>query len=275
MIRSTFCHLSGIGPATEAALWRGGCQSWEDFLDGRGTGEFSEPRKAAWTEELRRSEAALARRDAGYFAARLPPGEIWRIAPEFRREIAYLDIETTSLSPYEGIVTVVAVHGGGKTRSFVADEDLEELPAYLRPFPVLATFNGRLFDVPFLEVRFPQWVPPPAHIDLRYVLYRIGQGGGLKRIEERLGIRRAEGVRGVDGLEAVRLWHEHRAGSPGALRRLVEYNRADTVNLERLLEIATGELARRLSIPSDRALRTSSPSPWSTIDGSPAIKSVR
>src|SRR5579871_4499975 len=245
MLRSTFCHLPGVGPVSEAALWRDGCRTWEDFFEGRGTEALSEDRRTGWASELRRSHAALERRDAGYFAARLPPGEIWRIAPEFRNEIAYLDIETTGLSPYEGIVTVVTVHGGGRTRSFVADDDLEELPAYLRPFPVLSTFNGRLFDVPFLEVRFPQWVPPKAHLDLRYILYRIGQSGGLKRIEERLGVRRAEGVKGVDGLEAVRLWHEYRSGNARALARLVEYNRADTVNLETLLDLAVRRLTER------------------------------
>lgn len=245
MLRATFCHLPGIGPVSEAALWRSGCRSWDDFLGGQGTGAVPAERRRAWEEELRRSHDALARRDAGFFAARLPPSELWRIAPEFRDEIAYLDIETTGLSPHEGIVTVVSVHGGGRTRSFVADEDLEELPAYLRPFPVLATFNGRLFDVPFLEARFPQWVPPPAHLDLRFILYRIGQAGGLKRIEERLGVGRSEGVKGVDGLEAVRLWHRHRAGDERALPRLVAYNRADTVNLEPLLDLAVRQLTER------------------------------
>ena len=246
MIRSTFCHLQGIGPISEAAFWRSGCRTWDDFLGGKGPTGLGSERRRGWEAELKRSVAALERRDAGFFAERLPTGEIWRLAPEFRKEIAYLDIETTGLSPYEGIVTVVTVHGAGKTRSFVADEDLEELPAYLRPFPVLATFNGRLFDVPFLQVRFPHWTPPGAHIDLRYVLYRIGQAGGLKRIEERLGVGRAEGVKGVDGLEAVRLWHEYRGGNPGALRRLVEYNRADTVNLELLLDLAVRKLMDRV-----------------------------
>ena len=245
MLRSTFCHLPGIGPVSEAALWRSGCRSWDDFHRGGGPDDIPTPRRQQYEAELRRSEEALSRRDAAYFADRLPPGEIWRIAPEFRDEIAYLDIETTSLSPFEGIVTVVTVHGGGKTRSFVADDDLEELPAYLRRFPVLATFNGRLFDVPFLQVRFPQWVPPGAHIDLRYVLYRIGQAGGLKRIEERLGIARSDGVKGVDGLEAVRLWHAYRSGREGALERLVAYNRADTVNLEPLLDLAVRQLSAR------------------------------
>ncbi|MCI4367796.1 MAG: ribonuclease H-like domain-containing protein, partial [Thermoplasmata archaeon] len=100
-------------------------------------------------------------------------------------------------------------------------------------------------DVPFLQARFPEMIFPETHLDLRYILYRLGQAGGLKRIEERLGVVRGADVKGVDGLEAVRLWHAHRAGRAGALERLVLYNRADTVNLEPLLAYATRELTKR------------------------------
>ena len=143
----------------------------------------------------------------------------------------------------------MAVHGGGTTRSFIAGEDLEELPAYLRRFPILVTFNGRHFDVPFLQASFPALVAPPVHIDLRFVFYRLGLAGGLKRIEEHLGIGDRSGVEGIRGLDAVRLWKEYRAGDPQSLERLVRYNRADTVNLEPLLERASTDLERRLLGP--------------------------
>jgi uncharacterized protein YprB with RNaseH-like and TPR domain len=78
------------------------------------------------------------------------------------------------------------------------------------------------------------------------VFYRLGLAGGLKRIEERLGIGDRTGVEGIHGLDAVRLWQEYRRGSRSALDRLVRYNRADTVNLEPLLVRATTDLERRL-----------------------------
>jgi uncharacterized protein YprB with RNaseH-like and TPR domain len=71
----------------------------------------------------------------------------------------------------------------------------------------------------------------------------------LKRIEERLGVGDRTGVEGVHGLDAVRLWQEYRRGSSEALDKLVRYNRADTVNLEPLLELAEVELERRLLPP--------------------------
>ncbi|EQD61526.1 hypothetical protein B2A_03205, partial [mine drainage metagenome] len=92
-------------------------------------------------------------------------------------------------------------------------------------------------------------VAPPVHIDLRFLCYRIGLSGGLKRIETTLGIGDRTGVEGIRGLDAVRLWREYRAGSAAALERLVRYNRADTVNLEPLLERVAGDLVRRLLPP--------------------------
>jgi hypothetical protein len=247
VLRATFLHLPGIGPATEVDLWQSGFRDWQDLLLERpGRLGVSPPTRSRLAKELERSERALAERDAGWFARRLPNREHWRLYPAFARETAFLDIETTGLSPYGGIVTVVTVHGGGTTRTFVAGDDLEELPAFLARYRVLVTFNGSRFDVPFLLASFPQMILPPAHIDLRFLLYRIGHAGGLKRIEQRLGLGDRSGVEGIDGLEAVRLWQEYRRGSATALDRLVRYNRADTVNLEPLLKFTTTELERRV-----------------------------
>jgi uncharacterized protein len=246
VLRATFVHLPGIGPATEAELWHRGVRDWADLARASGPTGRTAGRRGGLAEGLAGSENALARRDVGWFARRLPFGEHWRLYPTFAPETAFLDIETTGLSPFEGIVTVTTVHGGGKVRSFVAGEDLEELPAYLRRFGVLVTFNGSRFDVPFLQATFPQLLAPPAHIDLRFVLYRLGLSGGLKRIEAMLGVGDRRGVEGVDGLQAVRLWHDFRRGNRSALNRLVRYNRADTSNLVPLLDLAVRELSARL-----------------------------
>jgi len=246
LLRATFVHLPGIGAATEAELWRRGVRDWSSLA----RAAAGPPRRGVADERiaaaLAASERALRDGDAAWFGRHLPEREHWRIYPGFPSRTAFLDIETTGLSPYEGIVTVVTVHGGGSTRTFVAGEDLEELPAHLGRFPILVTFNGSRFDVPFLAATFPQLVVPPVHIDLRFVLYRLGLAGGLKRIEATLGLGDRSGVEGVDGLAAVRLWQEYRRGNRSALDRLVRYNRADTVNLEPLLGYAVRELTARL-----------------------------
>jgi uncharacterized protein YprB with RNaseH-like and TPR domain len=255
VLRSTFLHIEGVGRATEAALWRGGIRDWSELAGVPGL--TSERDRIA--RDVEGSERALAQKDAGFFGRRLPPSEHWRLYPAFASTTGFLDIETTSLSPYEGFVTVVTVHGGGATRTFVKEDNLEELPAYLGRFGVLVTFNGSLFDLPFLYVHFPDLAPPSAHIDLRFLLYRIGQAGGLKRIEERLGLGSRDGVEGIRGLDAVRLWEEYRRGNPAALERLVRYNRADTVNLEPLLSYAVRELTARLLPPGGRRAATVAP----------------
>jgi uncharacterized protein YprB with RNaseH-like and TPR domain len=249
MLRSTFLHLPGVGAVTEVRLWRRGLVDWKLLADEEAVAGLGPEHLETLRREIRLGEQALRELKAEWFARRLPPSEHWRLHPEFRSRTAFLDIETTGLSPYNGIVTVVGVHGGGGFRSFVADEDLEEMPAYLRRFEVLVTFNGSLFDVPFLEATFPSWVPPPAHIDLRFLLRRLGYSGGLKRIEQQLGLGDRTGVEGVHGLDAVRLWEEYRRGRRASLDRLVKYNRADTVNLEPLLDFAVREMSHRLLGP--------------------------
>lgn len=245
MLPRTFLHLPGIGPVTEGALWARRVESWRMLRESDHVRRLPADRQRVLEREIERSEAALSAGDPDFFSRRLPTSEHWRLFPSFEAHIAYLDIETTGLSPYEGIVTVVTVHGRGATRTFVADDNLEELPAYLGRFQVLATFNGSLFDVPFLHVRFPDLPVPEGHIDLRFLLRRLGLVGGLKRIEQVLGLGDRDGVEGIHGLDAVRLWEAHRRGTSGALERLVRYNRADTVNLEPLLHYAVAEVARR------------------------------
>jgi uncharacterized protein YprB with RNaseH-like and TPR domain len=249
VLRSTFLHLPGIGWETEGQLWRSGIRDWAELRRLADLPGIPADRRAAIDRGLDESEAALQARNAEWFCRQLPRGERWRLYPEFRELTAFLDIETTALTPQEGIVTVVGVHGGGTTRAFVAYDDLEELPAYLQRFRLIVTFNGILFDLPFLEARFPYIRFPPAHIDLRFLLRRLGYTGGLKRIEKELGLGDRSGVEGIVGLDAVRLWEEARRGVPGSLAKLVEYNRADAVNLEPLLDFAVREIAGRLLPP--------------------------
>lgn len=249
MLRSTFLHLPGIGWATEAQLWRSGIRDWAELRKLAELPGIPPDRRIAIDRLLDESEEALRAGNAVWFAKRLPQAERWRMYPEFRQQTAFLDIETTALTPQEGIVTVVGVHGGGATRAFVAYDDLEELPAYLQKFHLIVTFNGMLFDLPFLEARFPYIRFPPAHIDLRFLLRRLGITGGLKRIEKELRLGDRSGVEGIEGMDAVRLWEEARRGVPGSLVKLVEYNRADAVNLEPLLDFAVRELSNRLLPP--------------------------
>ncbi|MEW6378305.1 MAG: ribonuclease H-like domain-containing protein [bacterium] len=151
--------------------------------------------------------------------------------------MAYLDIETTGLSPWEGSITVIGLYDGEQAKTFVQGDNLQAFTDEIERYKMIVTFNGARFDIPFikqsLNARLDQ-----INIDLMYPLKRLGYSGGLKAIEQTLGIFRPIEIGNIDGLEAVRLWFEyHRKGNQRALERLIKYNLEDTRNLKGLMEL--------------------------------------
>ncbi len=172
------------------------------------------------------SQAAIRRHDVAFFGARLKSADQWRLYREFSRQAAFVDIETTELSADFDQITVVGLLAGGTFHAFVQGKNLDQFPAAIANYPLAITFNGAQFDLPFLRKKLPKF-SPPAHIDLRYPLTKLGHKGGLKQIERKLGIVRPDHLREVVGYEAVRLWSAHRRGRAGALDRLLEYCQHD------------------------------------------------
>jgi len=106
--------------------------------------------------------------------------------------------------------------------------------------PLVVSFNGKQFDVPFLEDNFDVAVDAP-HLDLMYPCRRIDLTGGLKSIERTVGIDRDRPD--LSGRDAVRLWHRYaRDGDDDALDTLVSYNRDDTENLRNLADVVATRL---------------------------------
>ena len=94
-----------------------------------------------------------------------------------------------------------------------------------------------------------------SHIDLRFVLASLGYKGGLKVVESRLGLHRDPAIQGVDGFEAVRLWHRYRRGDRNALERLILYNLTDVANLVELAETGVGLKRQRMAFPGQVVLQ--------------------
>ncbi|MBS1911552.1 MAG: ribonuclease H-like domain-containing protein [Bacteroidetes bacterium] len=235
MLRNTFCHIPGIGLRTEQKLWEEGIRTWDEYLEMGGLA-LRGARGAAMTEGLERSMEALDDDDIGFFAESLPASESWRLFGEFRGRAAYLDIETTGVGYSDGITTI-ALYDGREVRTYVSGENLRQFRDDIDAYDMLITYNGKCFDVPVIESYFMMSLPH-AHIDLRYVLHSLGYRGGLKGCEAQLGLDRGN-LAGVDGYFAVLLWHEYqRTGNPAALETLLAYNVEDTVNLERLMQLA-------------------------------------
>ena len=176
---------------------------------------------------------------------------MWRLYSDFSDQALLLDIETTGLDSDHHDVTVIGALGRGKLALFIKGINLDRFPAYVAQFPLLVTFNGSQFDVPFLRAHFPEARLGRAHIDLRFVLRSLGYRGGLKAIERNLGIARDAAIQGVDGFEAVGLWHRYRRGDRASLVKLALYNLTGVVNMVELVQIAVRLKHERLALPGE------------------------
>jgi uncharacterized protein YprB with RNaseH-like and TPR domain len=248
MLRNTFVHIEGVGPVTEARLWRQGILSWEELLRRHRSGTSTGVRLARlvpWAED---SARALRKGGIEYFARLLPSSEQWRLYPEFHDSVAYVDIETTGLNQAYNQITVVALYDGKGFHAFVRGKNLEAFPRAVSRYKLIVTFNGSTFDIPFLRSAFRSFTPR-AHLDLRWPLRKLGYSGGWKRIEREIGFRRPQHLREIDGYEAVLLWNEYRAGRRDALTRLVDYAEQDVRSLEPLAELVAGRMPRAVGFP--------------------------
>jgi uncharacterized protein len=252
MLPQTFCHIPGIGQKTERKLWEAGVTNWEGWKN--------PPPIALGNSNLRAIpgflDSSMKALDAGrpsFFTNHLASADYWRIFPHFRSQTAFLDIETTGLD-WGSEITTIALYDGNRVRTYVNGRNLDDFVADIFSFKVLVSYNGKGFDVPFLE-RYFKITLDHAHIDLRYVLARLGLKGGLKGCERQLGISRGA-LDGVDGFFAVILWREfERYNDEKALETLLAYNIEDAVNLERLVieaynrNVAATPFARELELP--------------------------
>lgn len=242
---STFCLLPGIGRTTERRLWQEGITLWSDFLAASSIRGISASRKTLYDGDISKAQAHYIQDDARYFGVALPQREHWRLYEWLRERAGYLDIETDSY----GHITVVGCYGHGEFTSLVRGESLNarQLADELSKYDLLITFCGTTFDVPMLLAQFPNLPLDQPHMDLCFVGRQLGYRGGLKAIETQLDIARAADLQGLNGHDAVLLWNRWRhSHDANARERLLGYNEADCVNLERLADTFYCEMVRRL-----------------------------
>jgi len=141
----------------------------------------------------------------------------------------YLDIETS----FEFRITVIGVYRQDKGfRQLMGHKvNRTNLQSLLEGSARIVTFNGSRFDLPVIRRKLRLDLRQTFEsYDLMYSCWQRKLYGGLKKVEKVLGIPRR--LPDVDGQEAMRLWYWYqRYGDRHALRRLLEYNREDVMNL--------------------------------------------
>ena len=154
---------------------------------------------------------------------------------------AYMDIETTGLSPFYSQITVVGIYRcdgcEAELIQLVGREiTTERILGALQGVTAIYTYNGSRFDLPFIRGRLGiELEAITYHHDLMYDCWRCNLYGGFKAVERQLGIPRE--LKGITGFDAVLLWQRYQYyGDQEALITLLEYNKEDVMNLKVLRE---------------------------------------
>ncbi len=155
--------------------------------------------------------------------------------------IAYLDIETTGLSPTIGEITVIGIyieHGDHQSVIQLLEDDISyaRMLNIIENVDILYTYNGTRFDLSFIKAMLGiDLTEYCSHIDLMYECWRRNLYGGLKGVEKQLNIKRK--LTEIDGRMAVKLWYDYKFhGDKQALVTLLEYNKEDVLNLKLVRE---------------------------------------
>lgn len=247
MLRMTFQRLlRGVSANREAKYWGQGIFSWEDLE------RHLIPQDSLFEDQehlFAKARASLEARDAAYFANILDRREYYRIPLSFPEKTLFLDIETTGLSRYYDVITLVGWFYQGKYNSFILGEDEQPLRAALGDACVIVTFNGSMFDLPFLRESFVNLPIPPVHIDLRFLAKRLSLSGGQKAIEDEIGFKRPSHLVEIKGESAPILWHRYRRGDLEALKLLIEYNYCDILGMKFIFDKVIALIAKQQKLP--------------------------
>lgn len=176
---------------------------------------------------------------------------------------AYLDIETKYTGKYtppedrffrdseHHLVTVLGLLVvDGASENFVqllgAQATKAELLRLLGATERIVTYNGRSipdagtgrvgFDFPVIAAQLGVTLDKEfQHTDLVHTCWKLGLYGGLKKVEEKVGLRRK--LPGKDGRWAMEMWLKYeKTGRKEDLEELLLYNREDVYMLRELEE---------------------------------------
>ncbi|TVR13158.1 MAG: hypothetical protein EA401_07450 [Planctomycetota bacterium] len=248
MLDRSFIFAEGITIEMERSLWRQGVTSWQALRkhSGQAVEAIGEARTRKLQGAIEEAERALQQGDHLWFSKHWPEKETWRLWRGYcsSEEVALVDIETTGRTPGFDQITVIGLSNGQQEWAYVADrplpgdESLQRFTEAIKAFRLVVTYNGIGFDIPFIEKHFrnQNYHLEQPHIDLMWPARSLGLTGGLKDMEQQIGIARDDAIAGMRGNEAIALWGAWKNGDRSAYDKLVTYCKADCTNLQAFAE---------------------------------------
>lgn len=147
---------------------------------------------------------------------------------------AYIDIETSGLSIKKDIINIIGILCDDDFTQFVRSRDL--IPYYIDEFIIMhkptevVGYNSNRFDIPFMEEFGVETLVNLKHTDLMHTCHDLNLKGGLKKVEQILGIERKHEV--LNFFQQTALWQKYVNNNDRiALNRLLKYNEDDVKNL--------------------------------------------
>ena len=126
MLTNSFIHIQGIGAITEQRLWESGIKDWGSIKTGLPI-PVSAGRKHFLLNGIEESWRHLEDCNPMYFSKCLPANQSWRLFPEFRNSIVYLDIETTGLDRHYQSITTIVLYDGHEIKTYVNGQNLDDV----------------------------------------------------------------------------------------------------------------------------------------------------
>ena len=169
--------------------------------------------------------------------------------------IGVLDIETTGLNPARNHFILGGLYSvpDGILHQFFAEtraEEEEALSDYLNAISrldMVITYNGRHFDLPFLEKRWKNYSKTPARLPYNLDLYLVLNGHSpIKKFVPNLKQKTVENYMGlwqsrddeISGAESVELYHKYEKTQDQTLgEKILLHNSDDILQLSRLLPV--------------------------------------
>lgn len=233
MIKNTFLLLDGVSVKKEKNIWQQGVLDWNSFVSCNNIKGIKNEKKRFFDRQLFKASTALNEGDSTFFTKLMPKTEHWRLYEHFKDQVVFLDIETSDCA--DGFVTVVGLFDGFNTKTMIQgiNLDFNILKKELKKYKMIVSFNGSVFDIPFLKKKHPNIIPEIPHFDLRFCCQKLGFKGGLKEVEKSFGLNRRELIGKLKGGDCITLWRMWNASNDDYyLKLLIEYNEEDCVNLK-------------------------------------------